>query len=41
MLFRSNDWSLTRLGKVNDVSEQELRDILGTGGVSVTLALAE
>ena len=41
LYYDRNDWSLTRLGKVNDVSEQELRDILGTGGVSVTLALAE
>ena len=37
--YDRNSWSLTRLGKINNVSQQELRNILGTGNVTVTLSL--
>ena len=37
--YDQNSWSLTRLGKINNVSQQELINILGTGSVVVTLSL--
>lgn len=37
--YSTNSWSLTPLGKVLDVSEEELRELLGDGDVSVTLSL--
>ena len=37
--YSTNSWSLTPLGKVQDVTEEELRDLLGDGNVSVTLLL--
>lgn len=39
--YDTNSWSLTRLGKIKDVSADELRDILGDGDVTVTLSLEE
>ena len=39
--YAPNSWNFTRLGKINDVSGEELREILGEGDVSVTLSLAE
>lgn len=37
--YDTNSWNFTRLGKINGVSAQELREILGSGDVSVTLSL--
>lgn len=37
--YDTNSWSLTRLGKIKDVSAEELRDILGEGDVTVTLSV--
>ena len=37
--YAQNTWSLTRLGRINNISAQELRDILGTGNVTVILSL--
>jgi hypothetical protein len=39
MFYASNTWSYTRLGRINDVSQAELRNILGSGDVTVTLSL--
>lgn len=39
--YDTNSWELTRLGKINGLSAAELRDILGTGDVSVTLSLSK
>ena len=39
--YAPNSWNFTRLGKINDVSEEELREILGDGDISVTLSLTE
>jgi hypothetical protein len=39
IFYASNTWSYTRLGKINDVTQTELRNILGTGNVTVTLSL--
>ncbi|MGI6204248.1 MAG: cyclophilin-like fold protein [Anaerovoracaceae bacterium] len=39
--YAPNSWDFTRLGKIKDVTASELKEILGTGDVEVTLALAE
>ena len=36
-----NNWSFTRLGKVQDLYQAELKDILGSGNVTVTFSLSE
>lgn len=37
--YGENSWDFTRLGRVEGVSAEELRSILGTGDVDVTLSL--
>ncbi len=37
--YDTNSWNFTRLGKINDVTKQELRDILGSGSVTAVLSL--
>jgi len=37
--YDTNEWSLTRLGRIVSVDERELRRILGKGNVTVTLSL--
>lgn len=37
--YDTNSWNFTRLGKVNDVTQQELKDIMGEGSVTVILSL--
>ncbi|MCB9140536.1 MAG: hypothetical protein H6642_19565 [Caldilineaceae bacterium] len=39
--YAPNSWNFTRLGKVNDVTAGELREILGDGNVTVTLSLPQ
>lgn len=39
--YAPNSWNFTRLGKINDVSAKELKNILGSGGVDVTLELVK
>lgn len=39
--YAPNSWNFTRLGKINDISVQELKDILGNDSVDVTLSLAD
>jgi hypothetical protein len=39
IFYAPNTWSYTRLGKINDVTQSELRSILGTGNVTVTLSV--
>lgn len=34
-----NTWNFTRLGKIDDVTQAELKEILGSGDVTVTLSL--
>ena len=36
-----NSWNFTRLGKVQDVSKEELKSILGSGNVTVRFSLQE
>lgn len=33
-----NTWNFTRLGKVRDVTQQELKDVLGEGDVEITFS---
>ena len=37
--YAPNSWDFTRLGKIKDVTARELKELLGDGGVSVTLSL--
>lgn len=37
--YGTNSWSLTRLGKIEGVTQAELKSVLGDGNVSVTLSL--
>ena len=37
--YDKNSWELTKLGKIDGVSKQELKEILGNGDVTVTLSL--
>jgi hypothetical protein len=37
--YAPNSWNFTRLGKINGVTAEELRGILGDGSVTVTLSL--
>ncbi len=39
--YDNNNWSLTRLGKIDDISQKELINILGEGNVIVTLSLID
>ena len=39
--YAPNAWKFTKLGKINDLSREELRAILGEGNVTITLSLAE
>lgn len=37
--YDTNSWNFTRLGKINDVTQEELKEVLGNGDVTVTLTL--
>ncbi len=37
--YDTNSWSLTPIGKIDNVDVEELRKVLGTGDVTVTLSL--
>lgn len=37
--YDTNSWNLTRLGKINDMNQQELKEILGDGDITVELLL--
>jgi len=37
--YDTNSWSLTPIGKIDDVDAENLRMVLGTGDVTVTLSL--
>ena len=39
--YESNSWNFTRLGRVEDITPEQLKKILGRGDVTVTLKLAE
>jgi hypothetical protein len=37
--YAPNSWNFTRLGKIDDITQEELIEVLGDGAVQVTLAL--
>lgn len=37
--YDTNSWSLTRLGKIENITKTELKNILGTGDITVVLSL--
>ncbi|MCM1133732.1 MAG: cyclophilin-like fold protein [Ruminococcus flavefaciens] len=37
--YDENTWNFTRLGKIDNITQAELKDILGTGSVTVTFSL--
>lgn len=39
--YDTNTWSLTRIGKIDDMTQQALKDILGSGDVTVMLSLPD
>ncbi len=39
IFYGSNSWAYTRLGRITDKSEPELKELLGNGDVSITLSL--
>jgi len=39
--YAPNSWNFTRLGKINNVTAEELREILGDGNVIITLSLPQ
>lgn len=39
--YDKNSWSLTKLGHIDNVTQDELKEILGTGNVEVTLSLTK
>jgi len=41
MFYGSNSWAYTRLGKIAGMSGEDLTALLGVGGVTATLSLAE
>ena len=41
IFYGSNSWSYTRLGKVDAVTVNDLRQFLGNGRISLTISLAE
>lgn len=39
--YAPNSWDFTRLGKIQDITADELKELLGDGDVTVTLSLPE
>ena len=39
--YAPNSWNFTRLGKIDNVTAEELREILGDGNVTITLSLPQ
>ena len=37
--YDTNSWSLTPIGKMENIDPEELREVLGTGDVAVTMSL--
>lgn len=41
IFYGSNSWSYTRLGRISNASQEELRSLLSHGTVNITLSLAD
>lgn len=37
--YDTNSWNFTRIGRINDVNQETLKEILGNGDIDVTLSL--
>lgn len=37
--YDTNSWSLTKLGRIDNMSEKELKSLLGSGDVTITLSM--
>lgn len=37
--YDQNSWSFTKLGSIQNITQEELKDILGTGNVVVTISI--
>ena len=40
VFYGSNSWAYTRLGKIQNISDEELTNLLGNGNVTLTLSVA-
>ena len=40
LFYNSNSWSYTKLGKIQNISSSELKNILGNGDVTITITLS-
>lgn len=40
LFYNSNSWSYTKLGKIKDITADELKNILGSGNVKITLMIS-
>lgn len=40
LFYNSNSWSYTKLGKIQNVSSNELKNVLGNGDVTITFTLS-
>ena len=41
LYYEPNTWNFTRLGRVRNLSEAELRAVLGKGDITATLTLSD
>ena len=39
--YTPNSWNFTRLGKINNVTSEILKEILGDGNVTITISLPD
>lgn len=39
--YDTNSWNFTKLGKIQDITQEELKEILGADNVAVTFSLEE
>lgn len=39
--YNQNSWNFTKMGHINDVTQEELKEILGTGNVTMNFELIE
>lgn len=39
--YAPNSWNFTRLGRIDNITTEELREILGAGNVTITLSLPQ
>ncbi len=40
LFYNSNSWSYTKIGRIKEISDEELKEILGNGDVTITFTLS-